>query len=608
MSDKKENNTPAIPRISQLQIKNFGCFDEKGVSVDINKIVVIVGENNIGKSTILRAFEVVTTSGKLTLEDFHDRNDANKPEIIIHSLVVNANKPGDEWCVPTENKNEWNVKEKWVWEKVNVVPTRFGWLKDSSAEGGYRWATNDDKEKCPWGAANVAKSKRPDPHRINTFDSPSEQEKKTLALLDTLIDTYIELLLSNKNMEEDAVKFKKDIEEIKKYKGTITESQKQTTDMIEEDVNKIISNVFKDHKFYIKRNDDFIKALFKNNYLIEVGSDECSYPLSKQGSGTQRTILWSILKTLTDKKALLDKKTKPASKNISNILLIDEPELSLHPTAAANVRDVLYNLASTDGWQVMITTHSPEFIDLSKDHTTIIRVERKDGDIKASTLFSPEKAKLDGTDKERLKLENSFDSHISKAFFGGDVLVIEGDTEYSIFNYIKMKEAEGGNNEYMNLNIIRARGKVTVASMMKVLNHFKKKYYVLHDSDTQKCFSKRRTGSKDNNLTIEYKIIEQANGAWTNNEKIMNEMTDRSNVYASIINFEDAYLSEIVSSDKPSHSIEIIKTDDEFYKKMKSILDIVLGKAELNKEHENKIIKWKAMDDLNSAFEIWKVK
>ncbi|AUQ27035.1 AAA family ATPase [Dickeya zeae] len=106
MSDKIEKNTPAIPRILQLQIKNFGCFDEKGVSVDINKIVVIVGENNIGKSTILRAFEVVTTSEKLTLEDFHDRNVANKPEIIIHSLVVNANKPGDEWCISTENKNE----------------------------------------------------------------------------------------------------------------------------------------------------------------------------------------------------------------------------------------------------------------------------------------------------------------------------------------------------------------------------------------------------------------------------------------------------------------------------------------------------------------------
>ncbi|WP_368301724.1 ATP-dependent nuclease [Kluyvera sichuanensis] len=608
MSDEIEKNTPAIPRIMKLHIKNFGCFDEKGVSVDINKIVVIVGENNIGKSTILRAFEVVTTSGKLTLEDFHDRNDANKPEIIIHSLVVKANKPGDEWCIATENKNEWEVQEKWVWEKVNIAPTRYGWLKDPASKDGYRWANDNDKEKCPWGASNVAKSKRPDPHRINTFDSPSEQEKKTLGLLDALIDTYIDLLLSNENNEKDAIKFKKDIEKIKEYKGAITESQKKTTDMIEEEVNKVISNVFKDHKFYIKRNDDFIRALFKNNYLIEVGSDECSYPLSKQGSGTQRTVLWSILKTLTDKKALLDKKTKPASKNISNILLIDEPELSLHPTAAANVRDVLYNLANTDGWQVMITTHSPEFIDLSKDHTTIIRVERKDGDIKASTLFSPEKAKLDGTDKERLKLENSFDSHISKAFFGGDVLVIEGDTEYSIFNYIKMKELETGNNEYLNLNIIRARGKVTVASMMKVLNHFKKKYYVLHDSDTQTCFSKRRVGAKTDALTIEYKKIEQVNGAWTNNEKIMNEMTDRSDVYASIINFEDAYLSEIVSSDKPSHSIEIIKSDNGFYKKMKCILDIVLGKNEINEENKDKIIKWKKMDDLNSAYEIWKGK
>ncbi|TOC11855.1 hypothetical protein CGJ90_24685, partial [Vibrio parahaemolyticus] len=71
-----------------------------------------------------------------------------------------------------------------------------------------------------------------------------------------------------------------------------------------------------------------------------------------------------------------------------------------------------------------------------------------------------------------------------------------GDTEYSAFNYIKAKELSEGNNDYHDLNIIRARGKVTVASMMKVLNHFKNKYYVLHDTDVQTCISKRKNKEK----------------------------------------------------------------------------------------------------------------
>ncbi len=47
------------------------------------------------------------------------------------------------------------------------------------------------------------------------------------------------------------------------------------------------------------------------------------------------------------------------------------------PLAIANARDVLYSLPENNNWQIMIATHSPNFIDLSKDHTTVIRVEKK---------------------------------------------------------------------------------------------------------------------------------------------------------------------------------------------------------------------------------------
>lgn len=64
----------------------------------------------------------------------------------------------------------------------------------------------------------------------------------------------------------------------------------------------------------------------------------------------------------------------------------------------------------------MIATHSPNFIDLSKDHTTVIRVEKSlNNDIEASTLYRPENVQLDADDKENLKLMNLFDSHISRS-------------------------------------------------------------------------------------------------------------------------------------------------------------------------------------------------
>lgn len=90
--------------------------------------------------------------------------------------------------------------------------------------------------------------------------------------------------------------------------------------------------------------------------------------------------------------------------NTSHILLLDEPEVSLHPLAIANARDVLYSLPENNNWQIMIATHSPNFIDLSKDHTTVIRVEKSlNNDIEASTLYRPENVQLDADDKENFK-------------------------------------------------------------------------------------------------------------------------------------------------------------------------------------------------------------
>ncbi|WP_236730525.1 AAA family ATPase, partial [Pseudomonas amygdali] len=53
------------------------------------------------------------------------------------------------------------------------------------------------------------------------------------------------------------------------------------------------------------------------------------------------------------------------------LLLIDEPENALHPMAARAAQRHLYKLAENPDWQIMLTTHSPYFINALEDHTTI---------------------------------------------------------------------------------------------------------------------------------------------------------------------------------------------------------------------------------------------
>ncbi len=67
-------NGASRPRLHKLIIKNFRAIGQAPIEVELDDIVVLVGPNNAGKSSILRAYEIVmqqgSNEGKLTPDDF----------------------------------------------------------------------------------------------------------------------------------------------------------------------------------------------------------------------------------------------------------------------------------------------------------------------------------------------------------------------------------------------------------------------------------------------------------------------------------------------------------------------------------------------------------
>lgn len=89
------------------------------------------------------------------------------------------------------------------------------------------------------------------------------------------------------------------------------------------------------------------------------------------------------------------------------------------------------------------------------------------------------------------------------------------------------------------------------------------------------------------------------NPAWTNNTKILEQMCESSRVVASIINFEDAYFSETVASDKPENCMNNIKNDSEKYKLIKKLLDSILLIDD--ESLPDGAIAWSDMSELSDA-------
>ncbi|GAB0150917.1 ATP-dependent endonuclease [Marinobacterium sp. BA1] len=541
----EEENSPR-PRLHKLIIQNFRSIGTEKVEIELDDIVVLVGPNNVGKSSILRAYETVMShgskDGKLTINDFpNGQVDAdNLPTIELHTIVFN-DAPGDRWVSPT-TAGEWLIREKWTWDSPNKDPKRQG----------FDVHKDDWDDQVPWGAPNVANSRRPLPHRIDAFATPDKQAAEITKLITSLLKEKLSDIRSEPDQEKSDYELV--LDKIKDLQTKVVQATEDEIKVIENEISDYLGKLFPKHKikFDAKPEADLESAYqpFKSTADLLMGPENGYFSsIEHQGSGARRTLLWATLKYLSESQ---DKKgSRP------HVLLLDEPEICLHPSAIREARTVLYELPASGNWQVMITSHSPIFIDLSKDNTTIIRVFREnDSEVKSTTLYRPERAKLDDDDKKNLKLMNICDPYVHEFFFGGRQIIVEGDTEYTAFSMIK----EIYPDEYSDVQIIRARGKGIIPSVAKVLKQFSKSFFILHDTDEE--------------LTSKGK----KNPAWGMNNTIATLLDEdgKVNLVACKTCFETAIFGEEVSGEKPYNALTKIRTDEIARNRVKSLLDYLI--------------------------------
>ena len=143
--------------------------------------------------------------------------------------------------------------------------------------------------------------------------------------------------------------------------------------------------------------------------------------VSSLGHGAQRSIQMALIRHLAD----IKKVTGEQSSN--TLLLIDEPELYLHPQAVEVLKDAL-KILSNEGFQVVFTTHSP-FMITSKDVGNTLLIRKNDilGTHKKNTLKSAIPSVI-AEAPSQLELLFSL-SNSSNILFSERVILAEGTTE-----------------------------------------------------------------------------------------------------------------------------------------------------------------------------------
>ncbi|TGL90067.1 ATP-dependent endonuclease [Leptospira congkakensis] len=516
-------------RLAGLIVKNYKIIGDTPYEIKIDEIVVLIGQNNAGKSTMLDAYESFASSGKELSKTYFHNEDVSKPiEItgIFDSITAeDEDTIGKKWKYNDSDYGEC-IKLRWIWTSPEKKATKqsFNPETDSFEDGGMGgWDT-------------LIQSRIPQPIRIKPTESVETTQTKIVTLLKTIVKD---------RLKADSSKTKAAIDEIEKLAQTIFSESKTAFDDIANKITKNVSTIFPGTKIELipQSKDAIDEKIVGAESFLKVGTEGTyNSPLMQQGTGIQRALLWSALSVMSD---VGDgkKKTKQTGE-ATKILLIDEPEAFLHPPTIRETRESLYDFAlQNPDWQVLATTHSPVFIDLSKDHTTIIRV---DANSSTQRYVSTDKISFEVDERTRLQMIRASNPMVNEFFFYENIILVEGPTEQIAIQHIAKEIG-------LNIHVINCLGKANITLFSRILNQFKVPYIVIHDSDTPKI---KRKG----------KHIQAA--MWTINERIRQsiDFSLDSNLYVQVPNFEGEFLNEELSNGKVDRVIELLsdKTSAEY--------------------------------------------
>ena len=148
---------------------------------------------------------------------------------------------------------------------------------------------------------------------------------------------------------------------------------------------------------------DFYKSLD-----IIVKDHGFSISATEVGEGFQNAIVLAVLRAFE------------ATRRSGAILLIEEPEMFLHPQMQRSLYKSLRKIGETN--QVIYTTHSPHFVSVP-EYCDVLLVGRDEG----GTYVIQSSLAADA--KRREKFLKEFDPERSELFFAKRLLLVEGDTE-----------------------------------------------------------------------------------------------------------------------------------------------------------------------------------
>ncbi|WP_173475515.1 ATP-dependent endonuclease [Fibrobacter succinogenes] len=438
---------PQALRLSRITISNLRSIQRE--TFPLSDFTALIGYNNAGKTNILMGIRWLLAHFSLDISYFDDPNHPVEAEGIFEGITEQIlNRLGDEKAaelMPYLSGTTLRVK------KVQRIPGEL----PGNIEFWAFSPTNGKRKGKDWVRVNdhfITAFNRIFPESIAIWDFEGNNaytklmheifkplERKFGGELSQVIEQFTELLAPGSDKRADEIQ------------------------AFDKEVNAALRPLFPSVKVELDIPVPTLETFLKSATIKVVDEDDgFERDISRMGAGSQRAIQMALVRYLAE-----IKKHHNNHYLSRKLLLIDSPELFLHPQAVELVRVALKNL-SNEGYQVIFATHSAQMV-TSEDVSTslLIRKNRERGTFMRKRMEDAVRQVVKDAPSQLQMLFSL--SNSNELLFADYVLLTEGKTEWRVLPAL-FERITGQSFALIKCALVRQGGVSNTRKSMQVLS------------------------------------------------------------------------------------------------------------------------------------------
>ena len=438
---------PQALRLSRITISNLRSIQRE--TFPLSDFTALIGYNNAGKTNILMGIRWLLANFSLDISYFDDPNHPVEAEGLFEGITEQVlNRLGEEKAAEVEPfLSGTTLRVKKVQRIPGELPGNiefWAFCPPNGKRKGKDWVRVNDKFTAAFN--------RMFPESIAIWDFEGNQaytklmheifkplERRFGGELSQVIEQFTELLSPGSDCQA---------EEIKAF---------------DKEVNSALRPLFPSVRVELDIPVPTLETFHKSATIKVVDEDDgFERDISRMGAGSQRAIQMALIRYLAE-----IKKHHNNHYLSRKLLLIDSPELFLHPQAVELVRVALKNL-SNEGYQVVFATHSAQMV-TSEDVSTslLIRKNKERGTFMRKRMEDAVRQVVKDAPSQLQMLFSL--SNSNELLFADYVLLTEGKTEWRVLPAL-FERITGQSFALIKCALVRQGGVSNTRKSMQVLS------------------------------------------------------------------------------------------------------------------------------------------